>query len=276
MVVCTNAFDVLKPNPTCLFSNLDQSSADAPVTMTWVPSTQDFVTYLGYKGDLMYFINKDGYISIVEASSIQSYFTLGTNPLVTSEAVDDENYADALSTDLWVPARTSFSYRNADNSPPPIQEYRFVTKTFVTGTTNAVDENPLVCRSKDLWVYYTDLTLSFYFENKVVLLDWHRDIQFKEIGLGIEEVVSKDAQDVCENLCITESTVELCNENGICDPQSGECLCNFGWIGVKCDELAWIRIEQPITPTPDGNGEGGLIRIDPPIIPIGNGEGDNM
>merc|ERR1711994_1244520 len=95
----------------------------------------------------------------------------------------------------------------------------------------------------------TDLTLSFYFEDKVLLLDWHREIQFMEDADGTSFVVSKDAQDVCENLCITDGTVELCNENGICDPQTGDCLCNFGWIGVKCNELSWVRVETSLDDT---------------------------
>lgn len=242
MVVCSNTFEDVGSN--CMFGDLNDETNPDLVSLVWVPGTSRLVTFLGYIDDKLYFLDDAGMVAMFRANQLDVFFNSGTDFNPVSDNTVDDTYRVDSEADGWTPARTSFSYRAADNAPPHIQEYRFVTK------------DNLVCRQKDLWIYYTDLTLSFYYGDRVILLGWNQNHNFIDDTSAHDGKIlqSSEAQDVCENQCIIEAadgtvSFEMCNENGICDPQTGECLCNFGWFGDHCRQRSWISVPTPPSTT---------------------------
>lgn len=236
MVVCSASYGTEGRDSNCMFADLNNAQ-DERVILQWIPSQNvHLFTFLGYSQNVLYFLDIDGLVaSLTTTNVLQALAGLEDLQPSSSEATDTAYLAASGGND-WTAARTSFSYRDADNAPPGLNEYRFVTK------------DDLNCRNEELWVYFTDLTLSFYFGNRVVLLPWGNNGEILSGDNGEIFLASEEAQDVCENKCLSdangETVLEVCSENGICDPQTGDCLCNFGWLGIKCNEKAWVGPEQ--------------------------------
>lgn len=201
--------------------------------------------FVGVKGEELWFLNgvghplkimMDDYDSILEAhlrgnGAVEELRDNGLRKVKSDEVSDIEFYeimnAERSADRFQTPSITDYSYRRATEVPPAVSEWRFVQKA-------EANDCPV-------WVYYTDTAIGFYWNNYFHSIPWGPAVESQTTGvisrdgISMDTLVSTDSVEVCENACLVDGVLELCNKNGICNPDTGECMCDFGFIGDKCE-----------------------------------------
>jgi len=174
------------------------------------------VSYLGTKGFDHWFLNEDGNPVKVRRGVPVS----DVNTDAEYNAIVNGNSDDYFS----VPSINEYSYLEAKPVPPQISENRFIRK----GDGQC-----------DVWAYFTDTAVGIYFNGYFHKIPWGPRVENIIVNLdtGITQLQSEEGQEICENKCIENNVLELCNENGICNPETGLCMCDFGYFGDKCEGL---------------------------------------
>lgn len=225
-----------------MFSITDMISNVVPDAPDKLP-----IQFVGVKGEELWFLNSDGNplkINMVDYDIIVEAHSGGVNagavqglrgnglPKVTSDENSDNEFNTILNAELrddrfQTPSITDYSYRTATEVPPVVSEWRFVQKAEATDCS--------------VWVYYTDTAIGFYWSNYFHSMPWGPAVESQTMGvissegISMDTLVSTESIEVCENACLVDGVLELCNKNGICNPDTGECMCDIGFVGDKCE-----------------------------------------
>jgi hypothetical protein len=219
------------------------------------------IQFVGMKGDELWFLNAVGWPIKM---SVASYDTLAEVhdgllrgedtdviirrlqgdgiPIVQSDESSDIEYTEImLHTDpangniipgsagisFEITSVTDYSYRTATADPPKFSEWRFVQKSVEDSTC-------------PVWTYFTDTAIGFYWKDYFHSVPWgpavgniERDLMNGDFHFTI--LSSTQSVEVCANECIVDDVLELCSQNGICNPDTGKCMCDFGFTGEKCE-----------------------------------------
>merc|ERR1719273_1931825 len=205
------------------------------------------VQFVGLHGEDLWFLNSDGnpikmninyYLWFLNSDDLAGNSVVTDSTMIYSDENTDNEYNTIINADLsgdrfQVESVTEYSYRTATAEPPQVSEWRFVQKSEISSTCS-------------VWTYFTDTAIGFYWSEFFHSVPWgpermHQEKITTQIGDHEVDILSSTTSvEVCENKCLTtdengESVLELCNRNGICNPDTGECMCDFGFIGEKCD-----------------------------------------
>jgi hypothetical protein len=241
---------------TAMVRNVLDPSLNRVVRLNRLP-----VQFVGMKGDELWFLNAVGWPIKM---SVASYDTLAEVhdgllrgedtdviirrlqgdgiPIVQSDESSDIEYTEImLHTDpangniipgsagisFEITSVTDYSYRTATADPPKFSEWRFVQKSVEDSTC-------------PVWTYFTDTAIGFYWKDYFHSVPWgpavgniERDLMNGDFHFTI--LSSTQSVEVCANECIVDDVLELCSQNGICNPDTGKCMCDFGFTGEKCE-----------------------------------------
>jgi hypothetical protein len=183
------------------------------------------VSCVGAWGSSFYYLaDVEGHVYQVDAED--SGFTS------LSDSDIDERYRSHVGSDNWNPATTVFSFNKVEDGKfPPPSELQYVLNS----------EIPLVADggSCNVHVYLTSEWIVWYTHDHSYKTQWGESIRVESLGAVVEDAM-------CEDKCLVDNVYENCNKNGICVRETGECLCNYGYTGSKCeDRNDWHELPLP-------------------------------
>jgi hypothetical protein len=176
-------------------------------------------SYAGRVGDNLFFIDGDQHVGIYNSNN---------DPSWTSDEVVDQQYADhrRLNGHISNRARTEWSYfQPREGIPPPPSEANHVLQYHqVLGVDPCYNH-----------IFLTEEYVVIYTSTHMTLTRWSNILQD---DAGVQHVL-------CEDKCLGADNVrEVCNDNGYCVRETGECVCNFYYSGDKCEASTFSGPQQ--------------------------------
>jgi len=183
---------------------------------SWDAMQQDLKAILGSFGESLWFVDSDGHAVLFHED------------VTTSNSEQDVIVVGEMSSDGFVSPTTGFSQRaHVDGVFPPPSEREFIIN--YDKDLMEVDEACAV------HVYLTSSFVVFYNSNYMHATSWGSVIHCNDETRDVLCGVIVETQ-MCENKCLSEDgTEETCLFNGMCVRATGECLCNFGYTGDRCE-----------------------------------------
>jgi len=195
----------------------DGCSMSSDSGVSWVVLPVDLKAILGSFGEDVWFADSDGHAVLFNQDSE-----------TTSNPEQDAIIQQQMSSDGFVIPRTVFSQRvHEDGVFPPPSERDYIINYEMD--LLEVDEACAV------HVYLTNSAVVFYNAMYMHATSWGTEINCEAADRDVRcGDITRTL--MCENKCISEDgSEETCNDAGMCVRETGECLCNFGYTGEKCE-----------------------------------------
>jgi len=181
-------------------------SANAGIS--WEPLDPQLRSISGISTDYAWFVGPDDHIVSFNRMSRQ---ILGSRDL-------DAIYQNVVSVNGLQEARTTYSYFDVvQGDLPPASEREYMMNW------NAALSWTGPCQ---FMVFLTDQHVVFYTSHEMHSTQWGTIVDGSRV----------DTVELCEDKCLDgNGDKRICSEHGICDRQTGECICDYGYEGDNCE-----------------------------------------